>query len=43
MTETIASARANPATKNFSVASIVYAYAKKNLPLMTNDNDNEPF
>ena len=31
MTETIASARANPATKNFSVASIVYAYAKKNL------------
>lgn len=43
MTETIASARANPATKNFSVASIIYAYAKKNLPLMTNDNDNEPF
>ena len=49
MTETIASARANPATKNFSVASIVYAYAKKNLPLrvesekMKDENDNEPF
>lgn len=49
MTETIASARANPATKNFSVASIVYAYAKKNLPLrvesekMKDESDNEPF
>lgn len=31
MTETIASARANPATKNFAIAAIVYAYAKKNL------------
>lgn len=49
MTETIASARANPATKNFSVASIIYAYAKKNLPLrvesekMKDESDNEPF
>ena len=49
MTETIVSARANPATKNFSVASIVYAYAKKNLPLrvesekMKDESDNEPF
>ena len=49
MTETIASARANPATKNFSVASIIYAYAKKNLPLrvesekMKDESDNESF
>ena len=49
MTETIASARANPATKNFSVASIVYAYAKKNLMAPTNSPNgenievNEPF
>ncbi len=50
MTEVIASARGNPATKNFSVAAIVYSYAKKNLGIrvesekITNSTEtNKPF